>query len=874
MIERLTVAGSLLFCLRLTAQDWTSGGGKPDVSRVYVNVRTSALGNVALRISSFDLPQDQNAAILNAVPEALACNWTEDERTEDSIEGVCRAWLTPVSGSSAGNLHLGSLVQALQARGAQAVTVYLDVHSAKHIPLPSGWETGPARRALAGSFTFTSAGIENLPPDVAIPLETAPDLIVPILGVLLVPTGLAYWIRLRATNAPAERKVNWIVWMNWINLGAWLFWISASNPRHIGESLVSAGSSSYIVALTLGALLYSLPPLTSQAACLLMISPLLSSSKHSFRLLLRRQLVGEASLLIPVGIFLVGSGLNFLNWGSLTLSLVAAYLVYRFLAWMQWSLSYGNVTAVESGELFERASGLARKAGVTLARLSLLRTRVPEEANAFATPGDTIILTESLVKGLTGREVDAVIAHELGHHKSGHLRFSLPQVLFWMYIIVAGPLLGWLTSRFPFPSWVLTIPIAPLLFMTLQGLLSQRHELTADARAVEITGDPEGKIAALARLARLSRIPVQGGGIMASILSHPSMERRVLALARRFHVSDARALAILHNPDDAYAMAPPACIPPESIPSDGSDQKPLFTLREKAVYLEQLRWLHLLGPLAGACLIGAVAGSVLESLPLHLTNLLRLLSWRALIRAAEILTLLVAPFPLLALTLGLENLLWRRFRNRLRRMLAQRLTPSADADFAGIHPGRGVRYTEGFSDWDWGFVTVEGDWLCYRGERARFAISRQEVAAIRIAKGPMAWQRARRVEIVFRGGALTLSANGVKRTADQLHDWLSAATAAQPCTPAPEPPPLLPPLPGMEIGRLNAVWSVCKISFQLWFAAPLVIVAGWRSGLSAAVVVFVAPLVVLLRFLPQILWPIRRPTRLGDSQRSAQCSRE
>jgi hypothetical protein len=41
---------------------------------------------------------------------------------------------------------------------------------------------------------------------------------------------------------------------------------------------------------------------------------------------------------------------------------------------------------------------------------------------------------------------------------------------------------------------------------------------------------------ALARLSQLSRIPVQDGGIMGSIMSHPSMEKRVLALARAHNI--------------------------------------------------------------------------------------------------------------------------------------------------------------------------------------------------------------------------------------------------------------------------------------------------------------------------------------------------
>jgi hypothetical protein len=286
------------------------------------------------------------------------------------------------------------------------------------------------------------------------------------------------------------------------------------------------------------------------------------------------------------------------------ISLVAAYVVYRGFAWVNWNLTYGEAVPLDSGTLFERAAALARKARVPLARLSLLKTRVPEEANAFATSGDAVVLTTSLVNGLTEREVDAVIAHELGHHKSGHLRVNYATILFWVYVLLAGPLYGWLLARYEIPSWVVTLPIVPVVFTLAQGLLSQRHEYTADARAVEITGDPEGKIAALGRLAQLSRVPVQSGGIMDSIMSHPSMQRRVLALARRHGMVDGRALDILRNPDLAYSDPPPTCRAeaPAQVPS----VEAVFTVRGRVLFCEQLRWIKLLTTL------GATVPSVLR----------------------------------------------------------------------------------------------------------------------------------------------------------------------------------------------------------------------------------------------------------------------
>ena len=76
---------------------------------------------------------------------------------------------------------------------------------------------------------------------------------------------------------------------------------------------------------------------------------------------------------IAVGIFLVGIGAGAGSAFTPTLSIVAAYLVYRGLTWLHWSMSYSQVTPLESGELFERASALAQKAGVKIARLGMHR---------------------------------------------------------------------------------------------------------------------------------------------------------------------------------------------------------------------------------------------------------------------------------------------------------------------------------------------------------------------------------------------------------------------------------------------------------------------------------------------------------------------
>jgi Zn-dependent protease with chaperone function len=862
-----------------SSQLQTDDDDDADVRTASLYVHASPRGNVTISasLSSFG---EHGAAVLDAIPAALGCDWIAGARDESSLHGICRGWLITGQGANKttkndpadATLRLAPVVASLRAHGADLVWINLSAPRRASTPPPDGWKAAPSRRGTPSYFTFESGEGAELPAGFPVLVDGPLDysrLFVPVAIVLLLPGLLAYAIRTRALNAStsAGQKVNWIVWMNWISLGSWLYWISAIDLGDLGEMLSLLGYSNVFIPLALGVAIYALPPLLAVTTCMGAMAPLLSSSKASFQLLLKRRLAGEATILVPLGIFLVGAELTStaMGFGTATLSLVIAYTVYRGLAWFTWTLSYSETKPLESGELFDRAAALAKKAGVALSGLRLLRTRVPEEANAFASSGNKITLTESLIKGLTPREVDSVIAHELGHHKAGHTRINYGSLLFIGYVLVAGPLFGWLILHYHLPQWFVTLPITPLLFTVLQGMLSQRREFSADARAVEITGDAEGAIAALARLAQLSRIPVQTQGIMGSILSHPSMEKRVLALARRNNIPDHRALEILKDPDAAYTgrfarladvvfsslnVKPPL---EASSPSSERPFEPVFTLRTKMALHEKLRWLRLLAPLVGACILAAP----FAYLPFYPDAV-----------AARWL-LVLAAVPIFAFQMCCEYAVLHRFAARIRKRIARNIHPQPGAMFAGIHPGEGARFTDGLSEWDFGFITLENDWMCYRGDKTQFAIPRQDVKRIETIKGRRTWFRAHRVEVGYSGGCFTLSANfahstvaEAQRTARKLRKW-AAAGGGFTAGVAPAPPPMLPRLPGQQTSRWKAIWMTLKIIVQLWIAATLIFSLTIRHGQFGAVaalgiLMFSAPLAVVVRMMPSILWPVRR----------------
>ena len=128
-------------------------------------------------------------------------------------------------------------------------------------------------------------------------------------------------------------------------------------------------------------------------------------------------------------------------------------------------------------------------------------------ANAYFTgfgAAKRVVFYDTLLARLTEAEVDAVLAHELGHFKHKHvikriaLMFSLSLMGFWM--------IGWLATQAWFYQGLgvepnLAMPndaLALLLFMLclpvfgffvtpMFSMLSRRHEFQADAYAVKQT---------------------------------------------------------------------------------------------------------------------------------------------------------------------------------------------------------------------------------------------------------------------------------------------------------------------------------------------------------------------------------------------------
>jgi Zn-dependent protease with chaperone function len=183
--------------------------------------------------------------------------------------------------------------------------------------------------------------------------------------------------------------------------------------------------------------------------------------------------------------------------------------------------------------------------GVKLQRVYVVPAGRGHLTNAFA-GGGSIFLTDNLGKQLDKREIDSVIAHELGHIISEHTRkkFLQTMAIYAMTTLLLFVFRRSLTQIRPMLEvLVIFAPLATFYF------LSRKHEFEADRKEVEFTGDPETAIRALAGIYTLSAAPIRYSRFAEIFSTHPSFERRARAMARWGEMPAERVSEILRRQD-------------------------------------------------------------------------------------------------------------------------------------------------------------------------------------------------------------------------------------------------------------------------------------------------------------------------------------
>ena len=244
---------------------------------------------------------------------------------------------------------------------------------------------------------------------------------------------------------------------------------------------------------------------------------------------------------------------------GLTLAVVMNFASYFFSDKIALS-SYNAqpVTPEQNNEVYARVypliAGLSQRMGLPMPKLWL----IPEDSpNAFATGRNpahaSVAFTSGILQLMSDRELEGVVAHELGHVLHRDILISSVAATLAAALTYLAHMAFFFGGRrsdddeggSPYAGLLMMV-LGPLAAGLIQMAISRTREFSADAASAQYTGSPNGLIDALRKLETWSqRIPMDAspatahmfiikpftaGGLSRMFSTHPSTEERIARL--------------------------------------------------------------------------------------------------------------------------------------------------------------------------------------------------------------------------------------------------------------------------------------------------------------------------------------------------------
>jgi heat shock protein HtpX len=210
----------------------------------------------------------------------------------------------------------------------------------------------------------------------------------------------------------------------------------------------------------------------------------------------------------------------------------------------------------EYPELQKIVEKCAAEAGIPKPRVAIMQSPVP---NAFATgrsPSHAVVaVTDSIMRLLSPRELEAVVAHEISHVRNRDvLALTIASFMAMVAAIVMNNFLfaSLFGRRDSGGAWIIAGLVAVVVYIVAQILimaLSRYREYAADRGSAFITGSPRDLMSALQKISgRMEVVPPQykesvesanaffiipalsGRTLLELFSTHPPLEKRIAAL--------------------------------------------------------------------------------------------------------------------------------------------------------------------------------------------------------------------------------------------------------------------------------------------------------------------------------------------------------
>ncbi|MCL6626555.1 zinc metalloprotease HtpX [Alicyclobacillus shizuokensis] len=211
----------------------------------------------------------------------------------------------------------------------------------------------------------------------------------------------------------------------------------------------------------------------------------------------------------------------------------------------------------EYPELYAIIRRLANRAGLPMPKVYITPSPQP---NAFATGRNAdharVAVTEGILRTLSARELEGVLAHEIGHIKNHDILIGSLAAMMAGLITSIANMLQW-AAIFGFGrrddednggilAELAMIILAPIAATLIQFAISRAREFKADATGAELVGDPNPLADALERLEAYAQHipggfspatshlfivnPLRAEGLVTLFSTHPSTRERVRRL--------------------------------------------------------------------------------------------------------------------------------------------------------------------------------------------------------------------------------------------------------------------------------------------------------------------------------------------------------
>lgn len=212
---------------------------------------------------------------------------------------------------------------------------------------------------------------------------------------------------------------------------------------------------------------------------------------------------------------------------------------------------FNKLEPMKDGELKDRLMRLADRTGFKASTIQVIDgSKRSGHSNAFFTGFGKfrrIVLFDTLIEQLKPVELEAVLAHEIGHYKKGHVLKLLAVsavTTFLMFAAIAWFVKKpWFFESFGFSPSSGMVPALVVFFLLsglitfwltpLMNLMSRKHEYEADAFAKEAMKSAEPLISSLRKLSEKNLSNLTPDPLFSAFhYSHPTLLEREKAIRR------------------------------------------------------------------------------------------------------------------------------------------------------------------------------------------------------------------------------------------------------------------------------------------------------------------------------------------------------